>query len=87
MSTEDTSTTAAAGPVLSEGLGPLPECYVTSGGRDLWSEEQMLAYAAQERAVERERWCGLVQAALDADEGDHVLGKSLADRMRAALRA
>ena len=25
MSTEDTTTTAAAGPALSEGLGPLPE--------------------------------------------------------------
>ena len=25
-------------------LPPLPECYVTSGGRDLWREEDLIAY-------------------------------------------
>jgi hypothetical protein len=28
---------------LGDGLCPLPECYVTSGGRDFWSEEQMIS--------------------------------------------
>ena len=34
-----------------------PECYVTSGGRDLWSLEQLQAYAARAvaEAVARER--------------------------------
>ncbi len=38
-------------------------------------------------AAERERWRGLLQEALDADDGDYVFGEDLADRMRAALRA
>ena len=38
-----------------------------------------------ERDAEREMCRELVREALDADEGDHVLGTFLADRMRAAL--
>lgn len=33
----------------------LPDCYVNSGGRDLWSKEQMIAFRAAGVAAERER--------------------------------
>ena len=52
-----------------------------------WAWAAVAAAYDAGQAAERERWRGLVQAALDADEGDHVLGKGLADRMRAALGA
>jgi hypothetical protein len=53
--TDDTSTTAAAGPVLSEWLGPLPEPEVhdAAGYRRAYTADQMRAYALQERAARR----------------------------------
>lgn len=62
MTTDSKSAAAVAGPVLSDGLGPLPPCtrvveYNTAKGYsfDAYTAEQMLSYAAAAVAAERER--------------------------------
>lgn len=69
---EDTQTQPAdEGRRLSDQLGPLPDAMTDypDHGEKTWREEDLRAYAMQERAAERERW---KQAAEEmAQEADH----------------
>jgi len=86
MSTEDTSTNAAAGVKLADGLGPLPVGALTAGEEALlrdWAEQ----YAARKAAAERERCAKLCD---QKAEGHSVTDEALsvwheaADLIRAA---
>ncbi len=82
---------------LSEGLGPLPYPRAESGcfglNPDLFTADQMRAYAAQEVAAERERWRNALSYAVKEADGwfDESHGGMIEtpemDAARALLRA
>ena len=74
---------------LTDGLGPLPPAMTDypDHGEQTWREEDMRAYAAQERAAERERWDTLLSAARRIADGNSKRADDCGMLSRALLDA
>lgn len=84
--TEQTNATEAArhdgSRTSSEQLGPLPDSDWTPGATLQYSADQMRAYAAQERAAERERIASHIRSAMGHAEAGY---EDVAWRLLASL--